>query len=120
MPTATTAGTSRFAGLTPLLSPRSVAILGASNDPVRIGGRPLSYMLAQKFAGAIYPVNPNRAEVQGVKAYASVADLPETPDVAIIAVPAEYAVQAIEDLAKRGTKGALMFTAGFAEVDAAG
>ena len=120
MPTATTAGTSRFAGLTPLLSPRSVAILGASNDPVRIGGRPLSYMLAQKFAGAIYPVNPNRAEVQGVKAYASVADLPETPDVAIIAVPAEYAVQAIEDLAKRGTKVALMFTAGFAEVDAAG
>jgi acyl-CoA synthetase (NDP forming) len=120
MSTATTAGASRFAGLTPLLSPRSVAILGASNDPVRIGGRPLAYMLAQKFAGAIYPVNPNRAEVQGVKAYPSVADLPETPDVAIIAVPAEFAVQAVEDLAKRGTKGALMFTAGFAEVDAKG
>jgi acyl-CoA synthetase (NDP forming) len=112
--------TSRFAGLTPLLSPRSVAILGASNDPARIGGRPLAYMLSQKFAGAIYPVNPNRAEVQGVKAYPSVADLPETPDVAIVAVPAELAVQAVEDLAKRGTKGVLMFTAGFAEVDAKG
>jgi acyl-CoA synthetase (NDP forming) len=120
MSTATTAGASRFAGLTPLLSPRSVAILGASNDPSRIGGRPLAYMLAQKFAGAIYPVNPNRGEVQGVKAYPSVADLPETPDVAIIAVPADLAVQAVEDLAKRGTKGALMFTAGFAEVDAQG
>ena len=120
MPTATPAGASRFAGLTPLLAPRSVAILGASNDPARIGGRPLAYMLAQKFAGAIYPVNPNRAEVQGVKAYPSVADLPETPDVAIIAVPADLAVQAVEDLAKRGTKGALMFTAGFAEVDAKG
>jgi acetate---CoA ligase (ADP-forming) len=120
MPTASTAGASRFAGLTPLLSPRSVAILGASNDPARIGGRPLAFMLAQKFAGAIYPVNPNRAEVQGVKAYPSVADLPETPDVAIIAVPADLAVQAVEDLAKRGTKGALMFTAGFAEVDAKG
>jgi len=120
MPTATPAGASRFAGLTPLLSPRSVAILGASNDVARIGGRPLAYMLAQKFAGAIYPVNPNRAEVQGVKAYASVAALPETPDVAIIAVPADLAVQAVQDLAKRGTKGALMFTAGFAEVDAAG
>ncbi len=120
MPTATPAGASRFAGLTPLLSPRSVAILGASNDAARIGGRPLAYMLAQKFAGAIYPVNPNRAEVQGVKAYPSVAALPETPDVAIIAVPAEFAVQAVEDLAKRGTKGALMFTAGFAEVDAIG
>lgn len=111
---------SRFAGLTPLLSPRSVAILGASNDPARIGGRPLAYMLAQKFAGVVYPVNPNRAEVQGVKAYRSVADLPETPDVAIVAVPAELAVQAVEDLAKRGTRAALMFTAGFAEVDEAG
>jgi acyl-CoA synthetase (NDP forming) len=120
MPTATPAGASRFAGLTPLLSPRSVAILGASNDAARIGGRPLAYMLAQKFAGAIYPVNPNRAEVQGVKAYASVAALPETPDVAIVAVPGDLAIQAVEDLAKRGTKGVLMFTAGFAEVDAKG
>ena len=51
MPTATPAGASRFAGLTPLLSPRSVAVLGASNDPTRIGGRPLAYMLAQRFAG---------------------------------------------------------------------
>ena len=120
MSTAHAAGASRFAGLTPLLSPRSVAILGASNDPARIGGRPLAYMLAQKFAGAIYPVNPNRAEVQGVKAYPSVADLPETPDVAIVAVPSELAPQAVGDLARRGTKGVLMFTAGFAEVDDAG
>lgn len=120
MSTAHAAGASRFAGLTPLLSPRSVAILGASNDPARIGGRPLAYMLAQKFAGGLYPVNPNRAEVQGVKAYPSVADLPETPDVAIVAVPSELAPQAVEDLAKRGTKGVLMFTAGFAEVDDAG
>lgn len=120
MSTAHAAGASRFAGLTPLLSPRSVAILGASNDPARIGGRPLAYMLAQRFAGALYPVNPNRAEVQGVKAYPSVAALPETPDVAIVAVPSELAVQAVEDLARRGTKGVLMFTAGFAEVDDAG
>jgi acyl-CoA synthetase (NDP forming) len=120
MSTAHAAGASRFAGLTPLLSPRSVAILGASNDPARIGGRPLAYMLAQKFAGGIYPVNPNRAEVQGVKTYPSVADLPETPDVAIVAVPGELAMQAVMDLAKRGTKGVLMFTAGFAEVDDAG
>jgi len=110
----------RFAGLTPLLAPRSIAILGASNDPARIGGRPIAYMKAQNFQGAIYPVNPNRAEVQGLRAYPSVADLPETPDVAIVAVPAALAVQAAEDLGKRGTKAALVFTAGFAEVDAEG
>ena len=111
----------RFAGLTPLLAPRSIAILGASNDATRIGGRPIAFMKAAgKFQGAIYPVNPNRAEVQGLRAYPSVADLPETPDAAIIAVPAALAVQAVEDLGRRGTKAAIMFTAGFAEVDEAG
>src|ERR1700733_14323624 len=108
---------SRFAGLTPLLSPRSVAVLGASSDATRIGGRPIAYMRAQGFPGALYPVNPNRAEIQGLKAYASVADLPETPDVAIVAVPAELAAPAIADLAKLGVKGVIMFTAGFAEMD---
>ncbi|HBK05351.1 MAG TPA: acyl-CoA synthetase [Acetobacteraceae bacterium] len=111
---------SRFAGLTPLLAPRSIAVLGASSDATRIGGRPIAYMLAQGFQGALYPVNPNRAEIQGLKAYPSVADLPETPDVAIVAVPADLAASAIEDLAKRGVKGVVMFTAGFAEMDEEG
>ena len=111
---------SRFAGLTPLLAPRSIAVLGASADATRIGGRPIAYMRAQGFKGALYPVNPNRSEIQGLKAYASVADLPETPDVAIVAVPADLAAPAIEDLAKRGVKGVVMFTAGFAEMDEAG
>jgi acyl-CoA synthetase (NDP forming) len=108
---------SRFAGLTPLLAPRSIAVLGASSDATRIGGRPIAYMQAQGFQGALYPVNPNRAEIMGLKAYPSVAALPETPDVAIVAVPAELAVPAIEDLAKRGCKAVVMFTAGFAEMD---
>jgi acyl-CoA synthetase (NDP forming) len=119
MPDATSTGT-RFASLTPLLSPRSIAVLGASNDPTRISGRPIAYMKSQGFKGPIYPVNPNRPEVQGLKAYPSVADLPETPDVAIVAVSAEHAVQGVADLAARGVKGALVFTAGFAEMDEAG
>ncbi len=108
---------SRFAGLTPLLAPRSVAVLGASSDATRIGGRPIAYMRAQGFSGGLYPVNPNRTEIQGLKAYPSVADLPETPDVAIVAVPAELAAPAIDDLARRGVKAVVMFTAGFAEMD---
>lgn len=111
---------SRFAGLTPLLAPRSVAVLGASSDATRIGGRPIAYMRAQGFSGGLYPVNPNRTEIQGLKAYPSVADLPETPDVAIVAVPADLAAPAIADLAKRGVKAVVMFTAGFAEMDDAG
>src|SRR5271166_473724 len=110
----------RFAGLTPLFAPRSVAVLGASSDPSRISGRPLAFMKAQGFRGALYPINPNRAEVQGLKAYPSVADLPETPDVAIVAIAAEIAEKSITELAERGVKAAVMFTAGFAEMDEAG
>ena len=111
---------SRFSGLTPLLAPRSVAVLGASSDPTRISGRPIAYMRAQGFQGGLYPVNPNRSEVQGLKAYASIADLPETPDVAIVAIAAEAAAPAVEELGKKGCKAIVMFTAGFAEMDEAG
>ena len=103
-----------------LLSPASVAVIGASADPTRIGGRPIAYMLAQGFQGAILPVNPNRPTIQGLTAYATVADLPTTPDTAIIAVPGEAAADAIEALGARGTRSAVVFTAGFAEVDPAG
>ena len=74
------------------MAPRSVAVLGASTDPARIGGRPIRYMLEQGFAGHILPVNPHRDRVQGLQAYPSVADLPVVPDAAIVAVPADLAV----------------------------
>src|ERR1700722_10607164 len=110
----------RFASLTPLFAPRSVAVLGASSDPTRISGRPIAYMKTQGFPGGLYPINPNRTEIQGLKAYPSVADLPETPDVAIVAVAAEFAEKSITELAERGVKAVVMFTAGFAEMDEAG
>jgi acyl-CoA synthetase (NDP forming) len=110
----------RFASLTPLIRPNAVAVIGASADPTRIGGRPIAYMKAQGFAGTILPVNPNRAEIQGLPAYPSIGALPLVPDVAIVAVPGELAVEAIAQLGARGVKGAIVFTAGFAEVDEAG
>ncbi len=111
---------SRFAGLTPLLAPRSVAVLGASSDPTRISGRPIAYMKSQGFQGGLYPINPNRSEIQGLKAYASIADVPEVPDVAIVAVASEVAAAAVDDLGRKGVKAIVMFTAGFAEMDDAG
>ncbi|MDE2574411.1 MAG: acetate--CoA ligase family protein [Rhodospirillales bacterium] len=110
----------RFASLTPLLNPCAVAVLGASADATRIGGRPIAYMLRQGFQGRILPVNPRRDEVQGLRAYPTVADLPEVPDVGVVAVAAEFAVQAVEDLARAGARAAVVLTAGFAEVDEAG
>ena len=111
---------SEFASLAPLLAPRSVAVIGASADPVRIGGRPIAYMKARGFAGAILPVNPNRTEIQGLPAYPDIASLPSVPDVAIVAVPAAQVVDTVAALGARGTKGAIVFSAGFAETGAVG
>jgi len=101
--------------LSRLLTPKSVAVIGASEDPARIGGKSIAYMLKQGYAGAILPVNPNRETVQGLKSYPSVEALPQTPDVAIVAVPAQAVLATIQALAERGTGAAVLFSAGFAE-----
>jgi acyl-CoA synthetase (NDP forming) len=97
------------------MAPASIALVGASDDPARIGGRPLRYLREAGFKGAIYPVNPNRDTVQGYRAYASVADLPECPDVAILAVPASGTLEALKSCAERSVRAAIVFSAGFAE-----
>jgi acyl-CoA synthetase (NDP forming) len=103
------------ARLVKLLNPQSVAVIGASDDPSRIGGRPIAYMRGQGYQGKIFPVNPNRTTVQGLTAYPNVAALPETPDVAIVIVPASAALESVTALAERGCAAAILFTAGFAE-----
>ncbi len=109
-------GEALASGLGALIAPRSVAIIGASSDPTRIGGRPIAYMLRRGFGGRIFPVNLNRAEIQGIPAVPDIAALPETPDVAIVAVPTQAAVDALAQLGARGVRAAIVFTAGFAEV----
>ncbi|MCM5570336.1 acetate--CoA ligase family protein [Burkholderiaceae bacterium FT117] len=102
------------------LAPRSVAVIGASDDPNKIGGRPIHYMLRHGFAGRILPVNPSRAKIQGIAAFASLAALPETPELAVIAVAGEAAVEAVEACAKRGVRVAVIIASGFGETGAAG
>lgn len=99
-----------------LVSPRSIAVIGASDDPTRIGGRPLGYMLRSGFQGPIWPVNPKRDTIQGLRAYATVAELPEAPDAVIVAVPAAAVCDTIEACAAKGAKAAVVFSSGFAEV----
>lgn len=107
-------------GLDAIFSPRSIALVGASDDPARIGGRPLAYLRHSGFDGPIYPVNPKRVTVQGVPAFASVAALPAAPDLALLAVPAAATLEAVEACAAAGVKGAIVFAAGFAEMGQAG
>jgi acyl-CoA synthetase (NDP forming) len=101
--------------LTPLLAPRSVAIFGASNDRERISGRPLRYFLEAGYSGALYPINPNRDMVQGVRAYPDLASVPGPVEFALIAVPALLATSALEGSIAKGVRAVVMFTAGFAE-----
>jgi acetate---CoA ligase (ADP-forming) len=103
-----------------LLAPRSVAVVGASNDVTRIGGRPIAAMLKAGYQGRILPVNPGRKTVQGLACFASVDDLPEPPDAALIAVPAKLVPETIAALGRKGCKAATLFSAGFAETGADG
>jgi acetate---CoA ligase (ADP-forming) len=105
--------------LDPLFRPKSVAVIGASSDGNRIGGRPVAYS-KRAYKGAIFPVNPNQTEIQGLRAYASIRDVPGEIDQAIIAVPAKAAMQAADDCIAKGVKAAVMFSSGFAEVGSEG
>ncbi|MBS0241608.1 MAG: acetate--CoA ligase family protein [Proteobacteria bacterium] len=101
--------------LKPFLTPRSIAILGASQDPNKVGGRPLAYLMRYGFKGPVYPINPGRPEVQGLKSYKSLADLPEVPDLAVCVVAGDQAVTAVEEAAARGVKALICITSGFGE-----
>ncbi|MCD8504941.1 MAG: acetate--CoA ligase family protein [Burkholderiaceae bacterium] len=103
-----------------LLNPSSVAIVGASDNADKIGGRPIYYMRKHGYLGKVFPINPQRPEVQGQKAWPSIESLPEVPDLAIIAVPGDKAVQAVDECAALGVKGAIVISAGFSEVGQAG
>src|SRR4051794_40940462 len=100
------------------LDPKSVAIIGASENPNKVGGRPVHYLDKFGFKGKIFPVNPSRAEVQGHKCYKSLADLPEAPEMVIVAVAGDSAIGAVDDCAARGVKIAVVMASGFGEVDA--
>ena len=107
-------------GLDALFNPRSVAVIGASEDPSRIGGRPLRYLKESGFQGAVWPVNPRRDRVQGLEARPHVTEVPGPIDVAVVAVTASKVLETIEACAAKGVGAAVVFTSGFAETDAAG
>jgi acyl-CoA synthetase (NDP forming) len=102
------------------LSPRSVAVIGASDNPHKVGGRPILYMQRYGYRGAIYPINPGRATVQGLRAFSRLEDVPEAPELAIVAVAGDEAVRAVESCAALGVKVAVVMASGFGETGEAG
>jgi acyl-CoA synthetase (NDP forming) len=108
------------ASLKPLFYPNSIAVIGASADPRRISGKPIESLKAAGYPGPIYPINPKYREVQGLPAYASIEAVPGPVDLALVTVPAPRVVPALEACARHGVRAAVIFTSGFAEMDAAG
>jgi acetyl coenzyme A synthetase (ADP forming)-like protein len=100
--------------------PRSIAVIGASRTPGTVGYEIVDNLLADGFTGAVYPVNPNATAVHSVPAYGSIADVPGSVDLAVIAVPKEGVLAAAESCGVKGVRGMVVVTAGFAEVGAAG
>lgn len=103
-----------------LLEPRSIAVVGASRDRGSIGHRVLRNLLAEPFAGAVYPVHPEARAIAGVRAYPTVQDIPDDVDLAVICVPAADVVAVIEDCGRARVDVAAVITAGFAETGPAG
>lgn len=103
-----------------LFDPRSVALVGASERPGSVGAVMLRNLTANGFAGAIELVNPKHDRLAGMKVYPDVAHLPETPELAVVAVPPDQVVSVVQDLVTCGTAAAVIITAGFAELGEAG
>ena len=103
-----------------LLNPRSIVVCGASSDVHKPGGKALWNLLHSPFKGTVYAVNPKESEVQGVKCYAKVEDLPQV-DCAILCIAAKFCAQTVDVLVKeKGTKGFIIVSAGFSEENAEG
>jgi acyl-CoA synthetase (NDP forming)/RimJ/RimL family protein N-acetyltransferase len=103
-----------------LLFPRSVAVIGASREAHSVGQTVLRHLLKGDFTGPVYPVHPTATAVAGVRAYATVLDIPDEVDLAVVAVPAETVHEVVEQSAGKGVRGLIVVSAGFGETGAPG
>ena len=106
--------------LNALFQPKAIAVVGASGDPSRIGGRPIAYCQRFGFQGTIYPVNPTRDTVQGLPAYPDIDSLPGEADLFVLAIPAAQVPDALRKAAGKGAQVAIVFSSGFGEIGEAG
>jgi acyl-CoA synthetase (NDP forming) len=107
-------------GLQNLFDPRSIAIIGATRDPRRIGGIALDHLVDFGYAGKVYPVNPKYTELFGLPCFPDVESLPETPDVVVLAVAAALVLPTLQRCHAKGIQTAIVYASGFAEENEAG
>lgn len=98
-----------------LVRPRAIAVVGASADPDKLNGRIVRFLREKGYPGPVYPVNPKASVIEGYRCYPTLADVPGTPDLVVIALAAAQAGEAIREAGLRGASAALVFASGFAE-----
>lgn len=103
-----------------LFNPRSIAIVGASQDLATISGQPLRHLISHRYRGRIYPVNPKYSEILGVKCHASVEALPEPPDLVMVLINAARVADTLRECGKKGVPYAIIFSSGYSEVGGKG
>jgi acyl-CoA synthetase (NDP forming)/GNAT superfamily N-acetyltransferase len=100
-----------------MLTPASVAVIGASTDPKKIGHVVFANLMAYGFAGPVYPVHPEARHVGGVRAYPTVLDVPDQVDLAVVAVPAAGVIDVVDQCGRKGVRGVVVVSGGFSERD---
>jgi acetate---CoA ligase (ADP-forming) len=103
-----------------LIAPRSIAILGASNDYQKLNGRSLKFLLDKGYAGKIYPVNPKYERIGDLRCFPTVSAIPEPVDMAIITVPARLVIEQVRALGAKGVPAAIIYSSGFGEMGETG
>lgn len=109
-----------FKQIDPIFNPGSIAIIGASKVTTKWGYRKLSQVVNSSFSGAVYPVNPSETEVLGLKCYSTILDIPGEVDLAVIAVAARHTPAVMEQCVRKGVRGAIIISGGFAETGSEG
>ncbi len=104
-----------LASLTPIFKPKSVAVIGASTAPGKLGHDILANLKNGGFPGALYPINPKADEILGLKVYKGIVDTPAAPDLAVVVIPARIVAATLKQCAEKGVKAAIVITGGFAE-----
>ena len=100
-----------------IFNPRSVAVIGASDNPGKLGSHVMRSLIEGKYPGKIYPVNPGKDEIMGIKTYPSLIRVPDTIDLSIVVLPADQVPKIIKECQEKGVKGIVLITAGFKEIE---
>lgn len=113
-------GGSNGRGLQFFFEPKSVAVVGASRTPGKIGNNILRNLLKLGYAGRILPVNPGASDIEGLRSYPSVAAIPEAVELAVIALPAYLVLDVMRDCQKKAVRGVIVISSGFSESEREG